>query len=111
MSFLEPAQKVVVVTALEKFVKDGAREFTARDFVERAQDDDYEEFGIEESDRRDVASYMRELFNAGNPLFKGFGSMKVNGNTGPLLFFKVWPSSRAGRKAKSIVKELEDNSN
>jgi len=101
------AQRTVIVTALDKYIEEGNREFTAQDFIERCEQDDYEEYGIDKSQQHDVASHMRALFNAGNPLFAKFGCMKVNGNSGPLLFFKVWPSSRAGRKAKAVKTDMD----
>ena len=105
---VQGVRNTIIVTALDDYISKGNREFTAKDFIEACEnDDEYEDYGIDQSNHQEVASYMRRLFNAGNPLFSKFGCMKVNGNSGPLLFFKIWPSSRAGRKAKAIKLDID----
>ena len=56
--------------------------------------------------RQAVSSCVRELFNTGDPVFDGWGCMKVGGNAGPLLYFKVLPSTKAAKKAAEILAAL-----
>jgi len=60
--------------------------------------------------KRDVSSYVRELFNTGSPLFAGWGCKKVDGYdpSSPVLYFKITRNTLAAQKSREIKEAMSN---
>lgn len=83
----EVAVKSILATMLE-----GGKPFTGLDI--------YQQLGTTPEDARAVSGFVREQFNLGE--MPGWASTQVVPGTGPVLYFKVLPTSTAGKKVKEI---------
>jgi hypothetical protein len=66
---------------------------------------------VDKLSAREVSSYVRELFNAGE--MEGYASYQILPKQGPVLYFKVNRDKRTklGQKINSILSSLHNPSN
>lgn len=100
MCYLSPDLMGHLANAVKELMEAG-EPFTGRDVAFRM--DVNVDRPCSASELRYRSSDTRGLFNRGG--MPGWASMQVT-KDGPVLYFKVAPSSKAGRKAKAIKVEM-----